>query len=98
MKKIFSARERITTWRRLWLWLAEAEKELGIIQITDEAIEAIRANLVISDEGFQVAAIEERRRRHDVMAHVYALEQDAPAAAGVIHIGATSCFCQCFDP
>lgn len=61
-------------------------------QITDEAIEAIRANLVMSDEAFKVAAVEERRRRHDVMAHVYALEKDAPAAAGIIHLGATSCY------
>ncbi|KAK2744369.1 adenylosuccinase ade13 [Myotisia sp. PD_48] len=83
MKTIFSARERASTWRKLWLWLAEAEKALGITQITDAAIDAIRANLVMSDEAFKVAAVEERRRRHDVMAHVYALEQDAPEAAGV---------------
>ncbi|KAL2221507.1 adenylosuccinate lyase [Thermoascus aurantiacus ATCC 26904] len=92
MRKIFSPRERASTWRKLWLWLAEAEKELGVTQITDEAIEAIRANLVMSDEAFKVAAVEERRRRHDVMAHVYALEKDAPAAAGIIHLGATSCY------
>ncbi|KAH0558563.1 hypothetical protein GP486_004781 [Trichoglossum hirsutum] len=92
MKKLFTPRERASTWRKLWLWLAEAEKELGVTQISSEAIEAIRANLVISDEAFQVAADEERRCRHDVMAHIYALEKDAPAAAGVIHIAATSCF------
>ncbi|OAL68741.1 adenylosuccinate lyase [Trichophyton violaceum] len=92
MKTIFSARERASTWRKLWLWLAEAEKELGIKQISDEAIEAIKANVTVSDEAFKVAAVEERRRRHDVMAHVYALEKDAPAAAGVIHLGATSCY------
>ncbi|PGH27420.1 adenylosuccinate lyase [Polytolypa hystricis UAMH7299] len=92
MQKIFTARQRISTWRQLWLWLAEAEKELGVSQVTDEAIEAIRANVVISDEAFKVAAVEERRRRHDVMAHVYALEQDAPAAGGIIHLGATSCY------
>ena len=92
MKKIFTPRERASTWRTLWLWLAEAEKELGVTHISSEAIEAIRANLVISDETFQVVAAEERRCRHDVMAHIYALEKDAPAAAGVIHIAATSCF------
>lgn len=92
MKKIFTPRERASTWRMLWLWLAEAEKELGVAQISSKAIEAIRANLVISDKAFQVAAAEERRCRHDVMAHIHALEQDAPAAAGVIHIAATSCF------
>jgi adenylosuccinate lyase len=92
MKKIFTPRERASTWRTLWLWLAEAEKELGVAHISSEAIEAIRANLVISDEAFQVAAAEERRCRHDVMAHIHALEKDAPAATGVIHIAATSCF------
>jgi adenylosuccinate lyase len=92
MKRIFTPRQRASTWRKLWLWLAEAEKELGVTQISSEAIDAIRSNLVISDEAFQVAADEERRRRHDVMAHIYALEKDAPAAAGIIHIGATSCY------
>ena len=92
MKKIFSPRERATQWRRLWLWLSEAEKEVGLTQITDKAIEAIRANLVVSDEAFQVIADEERIRRHDVMSHVFALEKDAPDAAGLIHIGVTSCY------
>jgi adenylosuccinate lyase len=92
MKGIFTPRQRASTWRKLWLWLAEAEKELGVTQISSEAIDAIRSNLVVSDEAFQVAADEERRRRHDVMAHIYALEKDAPAAAGIIHIGATSCY------
>ncbi|PHH87637.1 hypothetical protein CDD83_8604 [Cordyceps sp. RAO-2017] len=92
MRKIFTPRQRVSTWRKLWLWLAEAERELGVEQISQEAIEAIRANLVVSDAAFQVAADEERRVRHDVMAHIHALEKDAPAAAGVIHIGATSCY------
>ena len=92
MKRIFTPRERASTWRKLWLWLAEAEKELGVTQISNEAIDAMRANLVMSDEAFHVAAEEERRRRHDVMAHIYAFEKDAPAAAGIIHIGATSCY------
>jgi adenylosuccinate lyase len=92
MKKIFSARERSTQWRKLWLWLAEAEKELGLSQITDQAIKDIRAHLVVSDESFKVIAEEERIRRHDVMSHIYALEQEAPAAKGILHIGATSCY------
>lgn len=92
MKNIFTPRERVSTWRKLWLWLAEAEKELGVAQITNEAIEALKANLIISDEAFQVAADKERQCRHDVMAHIYALEKDAPPAAGVIHIAVTSCF------
>ncbi|KAG7006462.1 adenylosuccinate lyase [Physcia stellaris] len=92
VKKIFSPRERASTWRKLWLWLAEAEKEVGLTQITDKAIGALRSNLIVSDEAFQVIAAEERIRRHDVMSAIFALEKDAPDAAGIIHIGATSCY------
>ncbi|KAL8653645.1 MAG: hypothetical protein Q9226_003769 [Calogaya cf. arnoldii] len=92
IKKIFSPRERASTWRKLWLWLAEAEKELGLTQITDKALEGLRSNRIVSDEAFQVIAEEERIRRHDVMSHIFALEKDAPDAAGLIHIGATSCY------
>lgn len=92
MLQLFSARSRHSTWRQLWLWLAEAEQELGISQITPEAIEQMRAKLILSDEAFEVAKEEEKRRRHDVMAHVHAYGQDAPAAAGIIHLGGTSCF------
>ena len=92
VKKLFSARERASTWRKLWLWLAEAEKDLGLSQITDQAVEAIRSKITVSDEAFQVIAAEERVRRHDVMSHVFALEKDAPEAAGLIHIGVTSCY------
>lgn len=67
MLQLFSARSRHSTWRQLWLWLAEAEKELGIDQITPEAIDQMRAKLVVSDEAFEVAKEEEKRRRHDVM-------------------------------
>ncbi|KAE8350096.1 Cullin repeat-like-containing domain protein [Aspergillus coremiiformis] len=83
---------RFSTWRQLWLWLAESEKELGL-SISDEAIEQMKAHLTIQDEEFKVAAEEEKRRRHDVMAHVHAFGQVAPAAAGIIHWGATSCYC-----
>lgn len=65
---------------------------MGLTQITDKAIKAIRSNLVVSDEAFQVIAAEEGIRRHDVMSAVFALEKDAPDAAGIIHIGATSCY------
>lgn len=68
---LFSTRSRAKTWRQLWLWLAEAEKELGIDQITQEALDQMRANLDVSDESFKVAAEEEKRRRHDVMAFVH---------------------------
>ncbi|KAI0839856.1 adenylosuccinate lyase [Hypoxylon sp. FL0890] len=92
MKKLFSQRSRHSTWRQLWLWLAESEKELGLESITDEALEQMRAHLTVTDDDFQIAIEEERRRRHDVMGHVHAYGVVAPAAAGIIHAGATSCF------
>ncbi|KAL1898187.1 adenylosuccinase ade13 [Sporothrix stenoceras] len=92
MKQLFSARSRHSVWRKLWLLLAEAEKEVGVEGITDEALEQMRAHVTLTDEDFAVAAIEEKRRRHDVMAHVHAYGQVAPAAAGIIHLGATSCY------
>lgn len=95
MKKLFSPRKRISTWRQLWLILAEAEKELGIAGITDEALSQMRENVIIQDEEFPIVAAEEKRRRHDVMAHVYAFGLRCPAAAGLIHLGATSCYGSC---
>ncbi|PBP15382.1 adenylosuccinate lyase [Diplocarpon rosae] len=92
MKKLFSARSRHSTWRQLWLWLAEAEKEVGLESISEEALTQMRENLTLTDKDFAIAAIEEKKRRHDVMAHVYAFGQAAPAAAGIIHLGATSCY------
>ena len=77
MARIFSARFKFETWRRLWLWLAEEEKRLGL-PISDEAIGQMRANLGRID--FEAAAREEERTRHDVMAHVYAYGVQAPAA------------------
>lgn len=65
MKTIFSARTRASTWRQLWIWLAEGEKELGI-DISDEAIRQMKEHVVMTDEDFKVAAEEERKRRHDV--------------------------------
>lgn len=81
---LFSARSRARTWRQLWLWLAEAEQSLGIDQITDEALDQMRANLDVTDEAFKVTAEEEKRRRHDVMAAVHAFSKEAPAAAGIM--------------
>ncbi|KAF3342859.1 hypothetical protein VD0002_g2727 [Verticillium dahliae] len=93
MKTIFSERNRISTWRTLWYNLAAAEKELGIKSITDSALEALKANIKITDKAFDVAKEEERIRRHDVMAHVHAYGIDAgKEAAGIIHLGATSCY------
>ncbi|KAI9846562.1 MAG: adenylosuccinase ade13 [Thelocarpon superellum] len=93
MTHLFSSRKRASTWRQLWLWLAEAQKELGLPGITDEALAQMKEHLTMSDDDFVVAAAEEKRRRHDVMAHVHTYGQVAPAAAGIIHWGATSCYC-----
>ena len=65
MLHLFSPRTRITYWRKLWLWLAEGEKELGVSEISDEAIAQMKAHLVPTDRDFEVAAIEEKKRRHD---------------------------------
>ena len=92
MAELFSPRRRIQTWRWLWLNLAKAEKELGL-DISDEAIDQMQEHLTPTEEDFIVAAEEERRVRHDVMAHVYTFGRAAPAAAGIIHLGATSCYC-----
>ncbi|KAJ1326850.1 adenylosuccinate lyase [Microdochium nivale] len=92
MSRLFSQRSRHSEWRRLWLLLAESERELGIETITEEALEQMRANLTVTDDSFEVARVEEKVRRHDVMAHVHAFGAVAPAAAGIIHYGATSCY------
>jgi adenylosuccinate lyase len=64
MKSLFSPRNRFSTWRKLWIWLAEAQKELGL-DISDEAIEQLKEHQQITDEEFKIAAVEEERRRHD---------------------------------
>ncbi|CAI6338291.1 unnamed protein product [Periconia digitata] len=92
MKYLFSPRNRFSTWRNLWIWLAESEKELGL-NISDEAIAQMKQHSVIQDDEFAIAAEEEKKRRHDVMAHVHAYGLKAPEAAGIIHWGATSCYC-----
>ena len=89
MSALFSARFKFETWRRLWLWLAEEEKKLGL-PISDEAISQMRANL--SSIDFEAADKEEERTRHDVMAHVRVFGQAAPAARPIIHWGATSAY------
>ncbi|KAH8077415.1 adenylosuccinate lyase [Cristinia sonorae] len=91
MAHLFSSANRFHTWRKLWLNLAIAEKQLGL-PISDEAIEQMKANLHLDAEQFDIAAVEEKKRRHDVMAHVHTFGQVAPAAAGIIHLGATSCY------
>ncbi|KAK3719996.1 adenylosuccinase ade13 [Vermiconidia calcicola] len=91
MKYVFSPRNRFNTWRKLWVYLAESERELGL-DISDEAISQLKAHTTIEDSEFETAAVEEKRRRHDVMAHVHTYGLAAPAAAGIIHWGATSCY------
>src|SRR5690554_5347606 len=89
MSRIFSPAYKFGTWRRLWLALAESEKELGL-DIPDVAIAAIRNHL--DDIDTTRAAELERELRHDVMAHVHLLGEIAPEARGIIHLGATSAF------
>ncbi|HEU4881980.1 MAG TPA: lyase family protein, partial [Longimicrobium sp.] len=89
MSYIFSPKFKFTTWRRLWLALAEAEQELGL-PIPDEAIAAIRAHL--DDFDLKRAGELERQLRHDVMAHVHHLGEQAPEARAIIHLGATSAY------
>lgn len=88
MSQLFSQRSRHSTWRKLWLYLAESERELGIEAITPEALEQMRDRLEVSDADFEVARVEEKKRRHDVMAHVHAF--GAPAAAPIIHYGVST--------
>ncbi|HKO16073.1 MAG TPA: adenylosuccinate lyase [Gemmatimonadaceae bacterium] len=89
MLELWSPRTRYGLWRRLWLALAESEQYLGI-EIPDEAIAQMRAHL--DDVDFDAVAAYERRFRHDVMAHIHAFGDAAPAARPVIHLGATSAF------
>lgn len=93
MAELFSPARRFGTWRMLWLNLAKAEQKMGLTQVTDEAISQMEAHLDLTDEEFDIAAVEEKKRRHDVMAHVHTFGLAAPAAAPIIHLGATSCFC-----
>ena len=89
MLHLFSADMRFQTWRRLWTALARAEHELGL-PITAEQVAELEAH--ITDIDYAVAEQREREVRHDVMAHVYAYGKAAPSAAGIIHLGATSCY------
>ena len=89
MLHLFSAQKRIETWRRLWVSLAKAEMELGL-PITAQQVEELQQH--ITDIDFDCAAQREKEVRHDVMAHVYTYGKAAPSAAGIIHLGATSCY------
>ena len=89
MQYIFSPDKKFRTWRKLWIALAETEKELGL-DITDEQIEELKAHA--DDINYDVAKEREKVVRHDVMSHVYAYGQQCPKAKGIIHLGATSCY------
>ena len=95
MQYIFSQDMKFTTWRKLWIALAETEMELGLSQdgkpvITQEQIDELKAH--VDDINYDVAKEREKLVRHDVMSHVYAYGQQCPKAAGIIHLGATSCY------
>lgn len=89
MRRLFSPRQRIRTWRALWIVLAEAEQALGL-PITPSQVDDLRRTA--DDIDFAAAARYEQRFRHDVMAHVHAYGDVAPSAKGVLHLGATSCY------
>ena len=95
MQYIFSQDMKFTTWRKLWIALAETEMERGLSEngkpvITQEQIDELKAH--VSDINYDVAVEREKLVRHDVMSHVYAYGQQCPKAAGIIHLGATSCY------
>jgi adenylosuccinate lyase len=89
MQYIFSPDKKFRTWRKLWIALAETEKELGL-DITQEQIDELKANA--DNINYDVAKEREKKVRHDVMSHVYAYGQQCPKAKGIIHLGATSCY------
>jgi adenylosuccinate lyase len=89
MSRLWGDQTKFRTWRQLWVWLAEAEAELGLA-ISREQIEELQRSIDAID--FAAAEAHERRLRHDVMAHVHAYGDQCPAARGIIHLGATSCY------
>src|SRR5207237_3844304 len=97
MARLWGPQRKFSTWRRLWLALAEAEHELGLLtddgrtpRIRPEQLAELRAHL--DDIDFPRAAAHERRLRHDVMAHIHTYGEAAPGARDIIHLGATSCY------
>lgn len=89
MQSLFSPDRKFKTWRRLWIALAETQKELGL-PITEEQVEELKAHA--DDINYETAEAYEKRLRHDVMAHVLAYGEQCPSAKGIIHLGATSCY------
>ena len=89
MQYIFSPDMKFKTWRKLWIALAETEKELGL-NITQEQIDELKAH--VDDINYDVAREYEKKFRHDVMSHVHAYGEQCPKAKPIIHLGATSCY------
>ena len=89
MQYLFSQEKKFRTWRKLWIALAETEKELGL-NITQEQIDELKAHA--DDVNYADAEAREKIVRHDVMSHVYAYGLQCPKAKGIIHLGATSCY------
>jgi adenylosuccinate lyase len=89
MQALFSPDMKFRTWRKLWIALAEAERELGL-DITEEQIDELKR--YSDDINYDVAEKKEKEVRHDVMAHVHAYGEQCPKAKGIIHLGATSCY------
>ena len=89
MNKLWSNDSKYTTWRKLWIALAETEKELGI-DITEEQIKEMKAN--VDNIDYEIVSQREKECRHDVMAHVYEFGLKCPSAKPIIHLGATSCY------
>ncbi len=90
MQYLFSYNKKFSTWRKLWVALAESEKELGLTSITDEMISEMKEH--IFDIDYEVCEVYEKKFRHDVMAHIHAYGDKCPKAKGIIHLGATSCY------
>ena len=96
MQAVFSPDMKFRTWRRLWIALAEAENELGLLgedgrpAVSKEQIEELKAHA--EDINYEEAKAREKLVRHDVMSHVYAYGLQCPSAKGIIHLGATSCY------
>ena len=88
MLRLFSPAHKVGLWRRLWVALAEGQRSLGLDRVSADAVSAMAEK--VDDIDFDAAAVHEKRLRHDVMAHVHAFEEAAPAAKGVVHLGATS--------
>src|ERR1700746_1593727 len=97
MAQLWGAQRKFSTWRRLWVALAEAEHELGLVMADGRTPRMSAAQLAelrgkVDTIDFARAEQHERRLRHDVMAHIATYAEDCPSAAGIIHLGATSCY------